>query len=142
MARDDNSNVPPNVRRRKPSSEKAEREKKPKGVVKPHVPKPRAKPKGVVKPHVPKPKPATPRGSYIPREAQEAMEAAEKRKKEAAKKEAERAKTYVVKSGDSLSKIAKALLGDATRWPEIYEANKDQIKDPNLIYPGQELRIP
>jgi len=48
----------------------------------------------------------------------------------------------VVQSGDSLSKIAKEVLGDAKRWPEIFEANKDKIKDPNLIYPGQELDIP
>jgi nucleoid-associated protein YgaU len=53
-----------------------------------------------------------------------------------------KASTYVVKSGDSLSKIAKEILGDAKRWPEIFEANKDKIKDPNLIHPGQELRIP
>jgi len=52
------------------------------------------------------------------------------------------ARVYVVKSGDSLSKIAKELLGDARRWPEIFEANKDQIKDPNLIRVGQELKIP
>jgi len=49
---------------------------------------------------------------------------------------------YVVKAGDSLSKIAKEVLGDARRWPEIFEANKDQIKDPNLIRVGQELKIP
>jgi nucleoid-associated protein YgaU len=54
----------------------------------------------------------------------------------------EQERTYTVKSGDSLSKIAKELLGDAKRWPEIFEANKDQIKDPNLIHPGQELKIP
>ena len=62
----------------------------------------------------------------------------------AARREAAEAKahTYVVKSGDSLSKIAKELLGDAKRWKEIFEANKDKIRDPNLIYPGQELRIP
>ncbi|MBN1814177.1 MAG: LysM peptidoglycan-binding domain-containing protein [Anaerolineae bacterium] len=59
--------------------------------------------------------------------------------KRAAKQKAE---TYVVKPGDSLSKIAKELLGDAARWPEIFELNKDQIKDPNLIHVGQELRLP
>jgi nucleoid-associated protein YgaU len=52
-------------------------------------------------------------------------------------------KTYVVKSGDSLSKIAKELLGDAKRWPEIYELNKALIGgNPNLIHPGQELKLP
>lgn len=49
---------------------------------------------------------------------------------------------YVVKPGDNLSKIARELLGDASRWSEIYEANKDRIEDPNLIHPGQELDIP
>jgi nucleoid-associated protein YgaU len=51
-------------------------------------------------------------------------------------------KTYVVVKGDSLSKIAKREYGDAGKWRTIYEANKDQIKDPDLIYPGQELRVP
>ena len=51
-------------------------------------------------------------------------------------------RTYVVVSGDSLSKIAKHQYGDARKWPKIYEANRDIIKDPDLIYPGQELRIP
>jgi nucleoid-associated protein YgaU len=54
----------------------------------------------------------------------------------------EHERTYVVESGDSLSKIAKEVYGDASRWPDIYEANRDKIDDPNLIYPGQELRIP
>ena len=63
-------------------------------------------------------------------------------RQEAAAKEKEEARTYVVKSGDSLSKIAAELLGDGSRWPEIFEANKDKIKDPNLIYPGQEFDIP
>lgn len=49
---------------------------------------------------------------------------------------------YVVVSGDSLSKIAKREYGDAQKWPMIYEANRNIIKDPDLIYPGQELRIP
>jgi nucleoid-associated protein YgaU len=53
------------------------------------------------------------------------------------------ARTYVVKSGDSLSKIAKELYGDAKRWPEIYEANKALVgANPNLIHPGQTLVIP
>ncbi|NML35964.1 LysM peptidoglycan-binding domain-containing protein [Chitinophaga sp. G-6-1-13] len=47
---------------------------------------------------------------------------------------------YEVKSGDSLSKIAKNYPG--VSWKDIFEANKDQIKDPNLIYPGQKLKIP
>jgi nucleoid-associated protein YgaU len=50
--------------------------------------------------------------------------------------------TYVVVKGDSLSKIAKREYGDANKWRTIYEANKDLIKDPDLIYPGQELTIP
>lgn len=51
-------------------------------------------------------------------------------------------RTYVVVSGDSLSKIAKREYGDAQKWPKIYEANRNIIKDPDRIYPGQELRIP
>ncbi len=49
---------------------------------------------------------------------------------------------YTVKSGDSLSKIAKQLYGDAQQWHKIHQANLDQIKDPNLIHPGQKLVIP
>ena len=51
-------------------------------------------------------------------------------------------KIYVVVAGDSLSKIAKHEYGDANAWKKIFEANKDIIKDPDLIYPGQELKIP
>ena len=51
-------------------------------------------------------------------------------------------KTYVVVKGDSLSKIAKREYGDANKWRTIHEANKDLISDPDLIYPGQELKIP
>jgi nucleoid-associated protein YgaU len=51
-------------------------------------------------------------------------------------------KIYVVKSGDSLSKISKAEYGDANAWNRIFEANKDILKDPNKIFPGQKLRIP
>lgn len=67
------------------------------------------------------------------------MKAAQERALEAQKA---KPKTYVVKSGDSLSKIAKELLGDAARWPEIFELNKDKIQDPNLIRVGQELVLP
>ncbi len=54
----------------------------------------------------------------------------------------EEPKIHVVVKGDTLSKIAKAHLGNSRRWPEIFEANKDKIKDPNKIYPGQEFIIP
>ncbi len=50
--------------------------------------------------------------------------------------------SYTVVAGDSLSKIAKHFYGDANKWPRIHEANRDQIKNPDLIYPGQKLRIP
>jgi len=50
--------------------------------------------------------------------------------------------TYTVVSGDSLSKIAKRYYGDANQWHRIHEANRDQIKNPDLIHPGQKLRIP
>jgi nucleoid-associated protein YgaU len=49
---------------------------------------------------------------------------------------------YTVKSGDSLSKIAQQHYGDSTKWRKIFDANKDIIKDPNLIHPGQKLNIP
>ncbi|RPI16379.1 MAG: LysM peptidoglycan-binding domain-containing protein [Ignavibacteriae bacterium] len=51
-------------------------------------------------------------------------------------------KTYTVKSGDTLSKIAKEHYGDANRYNEIFEANRDKLDDPNKIQPGQELVIP
>jgi nucleoid-associated protein YgaU len=50
--------------------------------------------------------------------------------------------TYVVAKGDSLSKIAAREYGDANKWRTIYEANKDLISDPDLIHPGQTLKIP
>jgi nucleoid-associated protein YgaU len=50
--------------------------------------------------------------------------------------------TYVVQSGDSLSKIAQKYYGDAALYTKIFEANRDQLKDPNKISPGQKLRIP
>ena len=52
------------------------------------------------------------------------------------------AKTYTVAGGDSLSKIAKKVYGNANRWREIFAANRDQIDNPDLIQPGQVLKIP
>ena len=52
------------------------------------------------------------------------------------------AQTYTVVKGDSLSKIAQRFYGDAAQWKRIYEANRDQIKNPDLIQPGWSLRIP
>ena len=52
------------------------------------------------------------------------------------------AKTYTVKSGDTLSGIAKAHLGNANDYMKIFELNKDQLSDPDLIKPGQVLRLP
>ena len=49
---------------------------------------------------------------------------------------------YEVKAGDSLSKIAKSVYGDANAYMKIFEANKPMLTDPNKIYPGQQLRIP
>lgn len=51
-------------------------------------------------------------------------------------------RTYVVQGGDTLSGIALTMYGDASRWSEIFEANRDQLNNPNLIYVGQALRIP
>ena len=49
---------------------------------------------------------------------------------------------HEVKSGDSLSKIAKEVYGDAMKYNEIFEANKPMLSHPDKIYPGQMLRIP
>jgi nucleoid-associated protein YgaU len=52
------------------------------------------------------------------------------------------AKTYTVKSGDTLSAIAKAQLGSAGDYMKIFDANRDQLSDPDKIKPGQVLKIP
>ena len=57
-------------------------------------------------------------------------------------KTADSQSTYTVKPGDTLSKIAKQHLGDANAYMEIFNANKDQLKDPDKIQPGQVLKIP
>ena len=55
---------------------------------------------------------------------------------------AEEARYYTVKSGDTLSAIAKHMYDDANQYPAIFEANKPMLKSPDRIYPGQMLRIP
>jgi nucleoid-associated protein YgaU len=49
---------------------------------------------------------------------------------------------YMVKSGDTLSLIAKSLFGDPMRYPEIFNLNKDVLKNPDLIKVGQKLKLP
>lgn len=49
---------------------------------------------------------------------------------------------YVIVKGDTLSGIAKKHLGNANRWPDIFEANREVILDPDKIFPGQKIRIP
>lgn len=56
--------------------------------------------------------------------------------------EKEKVEYYIIKSGDNLSKIAKHYYGDANKYPKIFEANREVIKDANLIFPGQKIRIP
>lgn len=62
----------------------------------------------------------------------------------ARQKRAEESKTvfYTVVKGDSLNKIAAKHYDDSSKWPEIFEANQPMIKDADLIFPGQVLRIP
>ena len=50
--------------------------------------------------------------------------------------------TYTVQPGDTLSNIAKHLLGDANAYQQIFEMNRDQLSDPNKIKPGQVLKVP
>lgn len=69
---------------------------------------------------------------------------AEKIKTEQEKKEIQpqQNKTYTVKAGDTLSKIAREQYGDANQWDKIYQANKDILQSPHKIQIGQELKIP
>jgi nucleoid-associated protein YgaU len=52
------------------------------------------------------------------------------------------AQHYVVQKGDTLSKIAEEFYGDKMLYPQIFEANRDILSDPDKIKPGQKLRIP
>jgi nucleoid-associated protein YgaU len=49
---------------------------------------------------------------------------------------------YIIKSGDTLSAIAQHFYNDPNKYPKIFEANREVIKDANLIFPGQKIRIP
>lgn len=62
--------------------------------------------------------------------------------KEDAEKDAFESRTHVVEKGDTLSKIAKEVYGNANKYMVIFEANKPMLSDPDKIYPGQTLRIP
>lgn len=55
---------------------------------------------------------------------------------------ADEAATYTVVAGDNLSKIAKHFYGNANAWKRIFDANRDQLTDPDKIRPGQVLKIP
>ena len=51
-------------------------------------------------------------------------------------------RTYTVKPGDTLSRIAKEMYGNANEYQKIFDANRDELSDPNQIRPGQQLKIP
>jgi nucleoid-associated protein YgaU len=54
----------------------------------------------------------------------------------------EKVEYYVIKSGDTLSGVATKFYGKGSLYPRIFEANREVIKNPDLIYPGQKIRIP
>lgn len=56
--------------------------------------------------------------------------------------ETAKVKEYTVVAGDSLSAIAQKVLGDARRWNDIFNANKEKISDPNMIHPGMVIKVP
>lgn len=55
---------------------------------------------------------------------------------------AEETRFYVIQKGDTLSGIAKQFYGNAMKYPQLFEANREVIEDPDKIYPGQKIRIP
>jgi hypothetical protein len=80
---------------------------------------------------------------YIPLKASTIQDTSEKNTARSDGKTPEKPKSYTVEKGDSLSKIARYVYGDASQWKKIYEANQDIIgKNPNLIFPGQSYTIP
>ena len=75
--------------------------------------------------------------------AQVAVTEVEEEEEEKEKEKAlEKVEFYEIKSGDTLSAIAKAYYGDFNKYPQIFEANREVIEDPDKIYPGQKIRIP
>jgi Uncharacterized protein containing LysM domain len=76
------------------------------------------------------------------KKAQPQQKEAQPKKAESEPEETEQSQFYEIKSGDTLSKIAKQFYGDANKYPLIFEANREVIKDPDKIYPGQMIRIP
>lgn len=54
----------------------------------------------------------------------------------------EKVEYYIIKKGDTLSGIAKQFLGNANDYPKIFEANREVIRNPDLIFIGQKIRIP
>jgi nucleoid-associated protein YgaU len=55
---------------------------------------------------------------------------------------AKKVEYYIIQKGDTLSAIAKRFYGKPNDYPRIFEANREVIRDPNLIFPGQKIRIP
>lgn len=94
-----------------------------------------------VKPAEPTVKPAEPKataGSSKTDKGIKTTKAADKKANTAGTKAKDQStKTYTVVKGDSLTKIAEKTFNDAKQWRKIYELNKDKIKNPNFIYPGQ-----
>jgi nucleoid-associated protein YgaU len=63
-------------------------------------------------------------------------------KSEAAPAAAPKTTYYTIEKGDTLSKIAKRFYGDPQKYHDLFDANREVIKDPDKIYPGQKIRIP
>jgi nucleoid-associated protein YgaU len=92
---------------------------------------------GVIMPNPPNPNPKGPRPDFS-----DVTSGSSSASSKPANQPVEREVKYTVQSGDSLSKIAQQQYGDGKKWRAIFEANRDQISNPDLIHPGQVLKIP